>query len=75
MKERRNEKDLCDGVVIVWGGGGGLVCYWVVYGLGKGYRGGWLEGVSFMGSEYKVGVSSMEILGYVIGKFFGIKII
>lgn len=52
-----------------------MLSYSLVYALRKPYTAASFEGLTFMGSDYKVAVTTIQILGYVIAKFFGIKII
>lgn len=75
MKQTTNQKHLSDALLILWGGGAALLSYSLVYALRKPYTAASFEGLTFMGSDYKVAVTTIQILGYVIAKFFGIKII
>lgn len=52
-----------------------MLSYSLVYALRKPYTAASFEGLSFFGSDYKIAVTTIQILGYVISKFFGIKII
>ncbi len=75
MKQTTNQKHLSDTLLILWAGGAALLSYSLVYTLRKPYTAASFEGLTFMGSDYKVAVTTIQILGYVIAKFFGIKII
>lgn len=75
MKQTTNQKHLSDALLILWAGGAALLSYSLVYTLRKPYTAASFEGLTFMGSDYKVAVTTIQILGYVIAKFFGIKII
>lgn len=75
MKQTTNQKHLSDALLILWAGGAALLSYSLVYALRKPYTAASFEGLIFMGSDYKVAVTTIQILGYVIAKFFGIKTI
>ena len=75
MKQTTNQKHLSDALLILWAGGAALLSYSLVYALRKPYTAASFERLTFMGSDYKVAVTTIQILGYVIAKFFGIKII
>ena len=75
MKQTTNQKHLSDALLILWAGGAALLSYSLVYALRKPYTAASFEGLTFMGSDYKVAVTTIQILGYVIAKCFGIKII
>ncbi|MBW9202316.1 hypothetical protein EVD33_05095 [Bacteroidales bacterium SW292] len=68
-------KQISDILLILWAGGAALLSYSLVYALRKPYTAASFEGLTFLGSDYKVAVTTIQILGYVIAKFFGIKII
>ncbi len=75
MKQATQNKQLSDALLILWAGGAALLSYSLVYALRKPYTAASFEGLTFLGSDYKVAVTTIQILGYVIAKFFGIKII
>ena len=52
-----------------------MLSYSLVYALRKPYTAASFDGLTFLGTDYKVAVTTIQILGYVIAKFFGIKII
>lgn len=60
---------------ILWAGGAALLCYSLVYALRKPFTAATFDGMEFFGMDYKVATSIMQIFGYLIAKFFGIKII
>lgn len=70
--KNRNYSDI---LLILWAGGAALLSYSLVYALRKPYTAASFEGLTFFGSDYKVAVTTIQILGYVIAKFLGIKII
>ena len=75
MKQINKTKHVSDLLLILWAGGAALLSYSLVYALRKPYTAAAFEGLEFFGSDYKVAVTTIQILGYVISKFFGIKII
>lgn len=62
-------------LLILWAGGAALLSYSLVYALRKPYTAASFEGLTLFGTDYKVAVTTIQILGYVIAKFFGIKLI
>ena len=52
-----------------------MLSYSLVYALRKPYTAASFEGLTLFGTDYKVAVTTIQILGYVIAKFFGIKLI
>lgn len=64
-----------DALLIIWAGGAALLSYSLVYALRKPYTAASFEGLTLWGSDYKVVVTTIQILGYVIAKLAGIKII
>lgn len=75
MKHCNNTRHVSDLLLILWAGGAALLSYSLVYALRKPYTAAAFEGLTFFGSDYKVAVTTIQILGYVISKFFGIKLI
>ena len=75
MKQLIKNRNLSEVLLILWAGGAALLSYSLVYALHKPYTAASFEGLEFFGSDYKVAVTTIQILGYVIAKFFGIKII
>lgn len=68
-------KPLSDLLFILWAGGAALLSYSLVYALRKPYTAASFEDLFVFGMDYKVAVTVMQILGYVISKFMGIKLI
>lgn len=60
---------------VVWAGGAALLSYSLVYALRKPFTAATFDGLSFYGMDYKTSVTIIQIAGYVIAKFCGIKII
>lgn len=75
MKQENKTKHVSDLLLILWAGGAALLSYSLVYALRKPYTAAAFDGLTFFGSDYKVTVTTIQILGYVISKFFGIKLI
>ena len=75
MKQITANRRMSDVLLVLWAGGAALLSYSLVYALRKPYTAASFEGLTFWGSDYKVAVTTIQILGYVIAKFFGIKII
>ena len=75
MKQITANRRMSDVLLVLWAGGAALLSYSLVYALRKPYTAASFEGLTFLGSDYKVAVTTIQILGYVIAKFFGIKII
>lgn len=75
MKQDCKTRTVSDLLLILWAGGAALLSYSLVYALRKPYTAAAFDGLTFLGSDYKVAVTTIQILGYVISKFFGIKII
>lgn len=68
-------KRLSDLLFILWAGGAALLSYSLVYALRKPYTAAAFEGLEFFHMDYKVAVTIVQILGYLIAKFAGIKLI
>lgn len=71
----KDRKKLSDILFVLWAGGAALLSYSLVYALRKPYTAASFEGLAFFGADYKVAVTTIQIFGYLIAKFFGIKII
>lgn len=69
------DKKMADLLFILWAGGAALLSYSLVYALRKPYTAAEFEGLDFWGIDYKIAVTTIQILGYLISKFAGIKII
>ena len=70
-----SRKRLSDFLFILWAGGAALLSYSLVYALRKPYTAAAFEDVEFFDMDYKVVVTISQIVGYVISKFMGIKLI
>ena len=70
-----SRKRLSDFLFIPWAGGAALLSYSLVYALRKPYTAAAFEDVEFFDMDYKVVVTISQIVGYVISKFMGIKLI
>ena len=68
-------KRLSDFLFILWAGGAALLSYSLVYALRKPFTVASFENAEFFDMDYKVVVTISQILGYVISKFIGIKLI
>ena len=68
-------KTLSDILFILWAGGAALLSYSLVYALRKPFTAAEFEGLAFCGMDYKIAVTVVQILGYLLAKFLGIKII
>ena len=75
MEQIVKNKRFSDALLILWAGGAALLSCSLVYALRKPYTAASFEGFDFFGTDYKVAVTTIQILGYVIAKFFGIKLI
>ena len=75
MEQIAKNKRWEDLLIILWAGGAALLSYSLVYALRKPYTAASFEGLAFFGTDYKVAVTTVQILGYVIAKFVGIKLI
>lgn len=72
FKEKRK---ISDALFVLWAGGAALLSYSLVYALRKPYTAASFDGLTFFDVDYKVAVTTIQIFGYLIAKFFGIKII
>lgn len=68
-------KRLSDLLFILWAGGAALLSYSLVYALRKPFTAAAFEGLEFFGTDYKIAVTVVQIIGYLIAKFAGIKLI
>ena len=69
MKREKVSDLLC----IFWAGGAALLSYALVYALRKPFTAATFDGLDFMGMDYKTATSIIQIAGYVLSKFMGIK--
>lgn len=70
-----SRKRLSDFLFILWAGGAALLSYSLVYALRKPFTAATFEGMEAFGMDYKVLVTLMQILGYLLAKLAGIKLI
>lgn len=75
MQSILKKRKISDLLFVLWAGGAALVSYSLVYALRKPYTAASFEGIEFFGADYKVAVTTVQILGYLIAKFLGIKVI
>lgn len=68
-------KRFSDILFILWAGGAALLSYSLVYALRKPYTAAAFEDLEVFNMDYKVAVTIAQILGYVLSKFMGIKLI
>lgn len=60
---------------ILWAGGAALLSYSLVYALRKPYTAATFEGLEIFGIDYKVAVTLVQLIGYALSKFIGIKVV
>lgn len=68
-------RKLSDLLFILWAGGAALLSYSLVYALRKPYTAAAFDDLEVFGIDYKVAVTIVQIAGYVLSKFMGIKLI
>lgn len=73
--DNSSRKHLFDFLFILWAGGAALLSYSLVYALRKPFTAASFENAEFFDMDYKVVVTISQILGYVVSKFIGIKLI
>lgn len=73
--DNSSRKRLSDFLFILWAGGAALLSYSLVYALRKPFTAASFENAEFFDMDYKVVVTISQILGYVVSKFIGIKLI
>lgn len=71
----RTNKKVRDLLFILWAGGTALLSYSLVYALRKPFTAALYEDMELFGTNYKIAVITIQILGYLLAKFFGIKLI
>lgn len=62
-----------DFLFICWAGTAALLSYALVYALRKPFTAATFDGLDFLGMDYKTATSIIQIAGYVLSKFLGIK--
>lgn len=70
-----SNKKLSNFLFVLWAGGAALLSYSLVYALRKPFTAAAFEGLEAFGMDYKVVATITQILGYLIAKFIGIKLI
>lgn len=70
-----SNRRLSDLLFILWAGGAALLSYSLVYALRKPFTAATFDGIEAFGLDYKVLVTIIQIVGYLIAKFVGIKLI
>ena len=66
--ELLSNKKISDLVFILWAGGAALLSYSLVYALRKPFTAASFDGLDAFGLDYKVLVTIVQILGYLIAK-------
>lgn len=69
------QKKLSDLLFIFYAGGAALLSYSLVYALRKPFTAATFDGMELFGMDYKVATSIIQIFGYMVSKFIGIKLI
>lgn len=69
------QRKLSDITFILYAGGAALLSYSLVYALRKPFTAATFEGMELLGMDYKIATSIIQILGYMVAKFIGIKLI
>jgi MFS family permease len=72
MNVKRKFNDI---LLVLWAGGGALTAYFLVYALRKAFTASTFDGLQLFGMDYKVVLSVTQIIGYLLSKFSGIKIV
>ena len=70
-----SNRRLSDLLFILWAGGAALLSYSLVYALRKPFTAATFDGIEAFGLDYKVLFTIIHIVGYLIAKFVGIKLI
>lgn len=69
------QRKLSDLTFILYAGGAALLSYSLVYALRKPFTAATFDGMELFGMDYKIATSIIQILGYMVAKFIGIKLI
>ena len=75
ISKQSSNRRLADFLFILWAGGAALLSYSLVYTLRKPFTAATFDGIEAFGFDYKVLVTIIQIAGYLIAKFIGIKLI
>ncbi len=70
-----SKKKLSDLLFIFYAGGAAVVSYSLVYALRKPFTAATFDGMELFGMDYKIATSIIQIFGYMVSKFIGIKLI
>lgn len=73
--QTKTAKSIPDWLFVIWAGSTALLSYSLVYALRKPFTAAEFEGLQFFGMDYKIAVSIIQLLGYVLAKLLGIKYI
>lgn len=74
-KTTTGTRPMPDWLFVFWAGGTALLSYSLVYALRKPFTAAEFSDLTFMGMDYKIAVSIIQLLGYVAAKMLGIKYI
>ena len=69
------QRKLSDITFILYAGGAALLSYSLVYALRKPFTAATFDGMELFGMDYKIIATIIQILGYMVAKFAGIKLI
>lgn len=69
------QRKLSDILFILYAGGAALLSYSLVYALRKPFTAATFDGMELFGMDYKIVTSIIQIFGYMVSKFIGIKLI
>ena len=75
ISKQSSNRRLADFLFILWAGGAALLSFSLVYTLRKPFTAATFDGIEAFGFDYKVLVTIIQIAGYLIAKFIGIKLI
>jgi hypothetical protein len=64
-----------DIILTLWASVAAFSCYFSMYAFRKPFTAATYEGLSFLGMDYKIILVVSQVLGYMLSKFIGIKII
>jgi len=60
---------------VLWAGGCAFLCYSMVYGLRKPFTAATFDDIMIWGYSFKSAIAIAQVVGYMISKFVGIKLI
>ena len=69
------KKQPSDFLFVLWAGGCALLCYSMVYALRKPFTAATFDSITVWGFSFKSTITIVQVLGYMLSKFAGIKII